>query len=126
MPQAAEPQALVAFGGCSELPWLRLLRPGFRHCFLLRRHAAGWLLYDPRSDRTELTLWPPCGAQPLINALKERGYIVVPAAIPPESRQPAPLGLFTCVEAVKRVLGIRRRWLLTPWQLYRWLTQRPF
>ena len=36
--------------------------------------------------------------------------------------KPAPFMLFTCVEAVKRVLGIHRRGIVTPWQLYRHLT----
>ena len=34
-----------------------------------------------------------------------------------------PLAIFTCVEAVKRILGIRATWVLTPWQLYRRLSQ---
>jgi hypothetical protein len=33
----------------------------------------------------------------------------------------APFMLFTCVEAVKRVLGIHRRGIVTPWQLYQHL-----
>ena len=31
-PPGAEPKAWVAFCGEAELWWLRLLRPGFRHC----------------------------------------------------------------------------------------------
>ena len=29
--------AIVAFTGQATLVWLRLLRPGFRHCFVLLR-----------------------------------------------------------------------------------------
>ena len=36
-------------------------------------------------------------------------------------KRPAPLMVFTCVEAVKRVLGLHRRLVFTPWQLYRHL-----
>jgi hypothetical protein len=43
---------------------------------------------------------------------------VMPAAVP---LRRAPLGLFTCVETAKRLLGVRARWVLTPWQLRRWL-----
>lgn len=120
---AAVPQiALVVFSGACALPWLRLLKPGFRHCFLLRRATAGWLLYDPRSDMTELALWSACRPEDLFSILIEKGYIVALARIPPASRRAAPWAPFTCVEAVKRALRIRRRGILTPWQLYRYLT----
>ncbi|MEX1306346.1 MAG: hypothetical protein WD489_09300 [Rhodovibrionaceae bacterium] len=119
---SALPAALVAFGGHCELAWLRLLKPGYRHCFLLRRVASGWLLYDPRSDMTELALWPACSAEDLSKILRNKGYRVVSGNLPAASRHPAPLAAFTCVEAVKRALGIRKRWILTPWQLYRYLT----
>jgi len=33
----------------------------------------------------------------------------------------APWMPFSCVEAVKRVLGIHKSFILTPWQLYRFL-----
>jgi hypothetical protein len=120
-PAAGAPAALVVFGDTCALPWLRLLRPGFRHCFLLRRFPGGWLLYDPRSDRTELALWPSCEISFLIKSLEDRGYIALAVALPPVARRAAPFAAFTCVEAVKRVLGIRRRRILTPWQLYRYL-----
>lgn len=118
------PLVLVVFGGACALPWLKLLRPGFRHCFLLRRFPEGWLLYDPRSDRTELELWPACDPNLVIKHLKKRGYTALSVTLPTAERRAVPLGPFTCVEAVKRVLGIRRRRVVTPWQLYRHLNGR--
>ena len=115
--------ALVVFGGETALPLLRLLKPGFRHCFLLYRLPPGWLLYDPRSDLTELALWPDCGAAELEKSLVDKGYSVVHLRYRPVLRRAAPLGPFTCVEAVKRALGLRARWILTPWQLYRRLNR---
>lgn len=110
--------ALAVFGGDAALPWLRLLKPGFRHCFLLCRLPGGWLLYDPRSDLTDFALWPACDAEELENYLLCKGYSVVRLHYRPLLRRAAPFGPFTCVEAVKRVLGLRARWILTPWQLY--------
>jgi hypothetical protein len=34
----------------------------------------------------------------------------------------APVRPFTCVEAVKRLIGIHAPWTLTPWQLFGHLT----
>jgi hypothetical protein len=45
-------QAYVAFGGQADLPWLKLLKPGFRHCFIVLEAADCWVLYEPLSHRT--------------------------------------------------------------------------
>jgi len=114
----------VAFTGKTEIGWLRLLRPGFRHCFALLHDGARWLTLDPLAHKTlvqahddlppefDLVLW----------LRREGGCRVVPVSLPEPPPRPAPLGLFTCVEAVKRVLGLHDRWIFTPWQLYRRLT----
>lgn len=35
-----------------------------------------------------------------------------------------PLRLYSCVESVKHILGIRAGFVLTPWQLYRHLNKK--
>lgn len=116
--EAAVPTvAVVAFSGAAPLWWLHLLRPGFRHCFVLVRIDSGWLLLDPLSHRIALALLP-AGADPAAH-YRALGHVTltVPVALPP--RRPAPFAPFTCVEAVKRVLGLHDRFVLTPWQLFR-------
>jgi hypothetical protein len=49
--QAAGQQAFIVFGGQADQPWLRLLRPGFRHCFAALADAAGWTVLDPLTGR---------------------------------------------------------------------------
>jgi len=120
--QAEAPDlALVAFSGRAALPWLRVLRPGFRHCFVLVRAGARWAVVDPMSH---YTLALPLGdypLRPLVRALRAVGLTIllvrprVPAAVPQAWRP------YTCVEAVKRVLGLHAPWVLTPWQLFRFL-----
>ena len=53
--------------------------------------------------------------------LENRGQLVIPAPIDRTQKRPAPWRPFTCVEAIKRVLGIHARFIMTPWQLYRHL-----
>ena len=60
----------------------------------------------------------------LIAWFVERGHAVVPAPVRRDHLRPAPWGPFTCVEVVKRVLGLHDRWVVTPWQLYRRLSGR--
>ena len=51
--------------------------------------------------------------------------LVVLEIAPPEvALRSAPLGVFSCVETVKRLLGLRTRWVFTPWQLHRFLVSR--
>ncbi|HYZ31301.1 MAG TPA: hypothetical protein VE684_03345, partial [Crenalkalicoccus sp.] len=44
-------RAFIVFGGGAGQPWLRLLRPGFRHCFAALEDAAGWTVLDPLTGR---------------------------------------------------------------------------
>lgn len=116
-------RALVVFSGRGGLWWLRFLKPGFRHCFAVLHDGRNWLLYDPMSHVTQLhTL--SCGSPArLCQGLLARGYLVVPVRPRTVALRPAPCAPFTCVEAVKRVLGLHARGVVTPWQLFRHLVK---
>lgn len=116
-----EQQAWVIFSGKADMPWLRCLRPGFKHCFVLLRDGKRWISVDPMLNRMEVLLQHVPSDFDMPDWLKERGNIIVPAAIDRSKTKPAPWRPFTCVEAVKRVLGIHNGWIFTPWQLYRYL-----
>ena len=96
---------------------LRLLcRPGFRHCFAYTQLAdACCLVMDPRSNGLDVTIrdtsaFPGVGHVAPAHQHFQRGW--------------RPRGLFTCVTAVKHLLGIRAWWIITPHQLYRYLQRR--
>jgi hypothetical protein len=113
----------VVFTGQTDLPWLKILKPGFRHCYVLMNDGERWLSIDPLSHYMDVTVHhtlPPSFDLPLW--LEERGHKVVKA---PTARikKEAPWMFFTCVEAVKRVLGLHERFIFTPWQLYKHLTK---
>lgn len=114
-------RALVIFGGDVDLYWLRLLRPGFRHCFVLLECDDKWLLYNPLSSGTELDVWPFQHEQCLRAWFVRHGYEVVDETVRPLGSKAMPWAPFSCVEAVKRALGVRAPWVMSPWQLYRLL-----
>ena len=127
MPEAAAPglRAWVVFTGKTELKRLRWLKRGFRHCYLLFHDGRGWYSFDPLAHCTEFAVHSQLEAGfDLPLWLARRGLTVVPAAIETPPPRPAPLMPFTCVEAVKRLLGIRDRRVFTPWRLYRYLSAR--
>ncbi|MGB4057447.1 MAG: hypothetical protein WBK77_05130 [Alphaproteobacteria bacterium] len=120
----ALPKAWVVFSGHAELPWLKILRPGFRHCFALLNDGERWITVDPLSNYTDINVHDFPSGFDLPSWIGERGLIVIRAHIR-RTADPAPWMPYSCVEAVKRILGLHARLILTPWQLYRHLLKTP-
>jgi len=119
--RAALARALVAFGGNAVLPWLKLLKPGYRHCFVLVEEAGGWILYNPLSHRTELAFHAGLTGEDIAEHYRLAGYEIVETFVLGAPRRQAPVRPYSCVEAVKRALGIHSGRVLTPWQLRQYL-----
>ena len=121
-------RALVVFGGQADLAWLKLLKHGFRHCFVVVEGGQGagapWVICNPLSHCTEITLVAGTSAAAIAGHYRAHGYGVVETRIARPARRPAPWRPYTCVEAVKRVLGLTTRPIFTPWQLHQFLVQR--
>jgi len=124
---AKAPRALVVFSGQTDLSWLRVLRPGYRHCFVLIECAplydenvgGGWVLYNPLSNATQIAVWALRDEQTVRAWLSEQGYTVVETYVRPLTARVLPWRPFTCVEAVKRALGLHEHKVFTPYQLYK-------
>lgn len=108
----------VVFSGHAQIRWLRLLQPGFRHCFAALSNGRAWITFDPLSPATEIAVQPVPGSFDLPAWYRTQGLVTVPARLRRGHEQPAPVAPFTCVEAVKRLLGIHARRIVTPFQLF--------
>ena len=115
----------VAFSDDTDLPWLRVLKKGFRHCSVVFNDGSHWITYDPLSSYTDVVVHHVPADFDLPLWLKGRGYTLVPAFVD-KTPKASPVMPFTCVEAVKLALGLKRRFIFTPWQLYRYLTGAKF
>jgi hypothetical protein len=115
--------ALVVFTGDTALGCLRILRPGFRHCFVAVCRKDHWIICDPLCHRTDLLVISKDTAADLAGWYRHHGLSVVATSVRAAPPRIAPLRPFTCVEAVKRILGIHARSVNTPWQLYRYLAR---
>lgn len=118
-PSEAPPAALVVFEHREARGVLRLLRPGFRHCFCLIARESGWLLCDPLKQSIHLAWLPAIGADRLLQHFSRDGR----TALLGTAAEPTPslrlrLRPLTCVEVVKRVLGLAGVPATTPWQLH--------
>lgn len=116
---------LVVFRGKVNVWWTRFLKPGFHHCFVMLRIDGQWVLFEPLGRQIEI--WVGSSSVRSVEDdpqifYRKLGYHVVCTDILETPKSMAPLGLCTCVEMVKRTLGIRDVFILTPFQLYCRLT----
>jgi hypothetical protein len=117
--EPAARSVLVVFADHAGCPWLRPLRRGFRHCFVVLRAGSVWLACDPLKDRIELDALDLPGQFDLAAFYREQGHrVLVGQRPPPGTRRHFALAPLTCVTVVKRLLGIDAPWVWTPWQLY--------
>src|SRR5665213_2085121 len=120
-------RAWVVFMPDAEMRILRLLRRGFRHCFVIWQAEDGiWHSFDALACGFEFTVHTNLPANFDIPAwLKGRtpGVTIVAVKVSPrpEPATASPLGLLTCVGVTKRLLGIRAFGIYTPYRLYRYL-----
>lgn len=112
--------AVVIFGP-SQLPYLQILKPGYQHCMIVTQDGGQWQLVDPLSNGLAVISLGPAHIEDILYSFRERGF----DAVPVQRRAPIacemPIAPFTCVELVKRALGLHARWVITPWQLRRTL-----
>lgn len=116
-------RAIVVFHGKVDHWWVRFLKQGFKHCFILLEdtHHHRWLLIEPLGSQFEFWTDPHFPTNSMCDPAlfyKNVGYSVIETSIKKSPRKIAPANLCTCVEVIKRILGIHHRWILTPYQLY--------
>jgi hypothetical protein len=118
--QPGSAEAIVVFEDRADRSVLRLLQPGFRHCFCLIGRGQAWTICDPLKTRIEL--------QPLLGLGKAEiarhyaglgrrvllGRVGASAGTTSWSLRPV-----SCVEIVKRLLHLHAPAVFTPAQLHR-------
>ncbi|WP_137125561.1 hypothetical protein [Roseomonas sp. HF4] len=118
-------EAWIAFGGEADQPWLRLLRPGFRHCFAALRDEAGWTVVEPLSGRLFVGRLAVPAEFDLPGFYRRAGLVVlgpfVPGAV--RARRLPPLLPLTCVALCRAVLGAGAPVALTPRGLFKRLSR---
>lgn len=116
-------QAWVVFTNHTCLPWLKIFKRDFRHCFVIINDGTHWISIDPMAHYMDVVVHEVSASFDLPSWLVGRGHHVARAHVNADLKTPAPWMVFTCVEACKRVLGIHNRFIVTPWQLFKFLRQ---
>lgn len=115
-------QAYVVFEDNTSLWWLRFLRRGFRHCYLILAcdDCQKLLWLNPLSNQLAVQLLDYDDPQEIIRQMtNDTSITICRVHIVAAPLRCAPLMAFTCVEFVKRVLGIHSIKTITPYQLYK-------
>ncbi|MGN1063139.1 MAG: hypothetical protein ACI4QM_02315 [Alphaproteobacteria bacterium] len=115
------PYALVGFGGTPRYWWMRFLKKGFYHCFVVLGNGYEWLLIDPLAHFTDAIILKNIDIK---RALISKGYHVIRTTPRIPTCTNTQLMPSTCVETVKRFLGIKNRYILTPYQLFCFLSHK--
>lgn len=127
--RAAElrPQELwLAFGGGADQGWMRLLRPGFRHCFAALRDDAGWTVLDPLSGRLLVTRLAVEPEFDLPRFWLRAGCRVLGPFVPgPPARAWPGVVPFSCVSLCRALLGPAAPFSVTPYGLF-WRLEKKF
>jgi hypothetical protein len=114
-----EQELWLGFGGRADQAWLRLLRPGFRHCFAALRDGAGWTVLDPLSGRLLVTRLEVGGDFDLPGFWRRAGCHVLGPFAPADPAPGLPwLSPLSCVSLCRALLGPRAPFALTPYRLY--------
>ncbi|MBC8158537.1 MAG: hypothetical protein H8E94_04310, partial [Alphaproteobacteria bacterium] len=82
-------EALVAFSGRADLPWLRLLKAGFRHCFVAVDFDGHWVVMNPLSHRMVMAVCDYMTGEQLANYYRSQGLRVVRTQTVDPGRKPA-------------------------------------
>lgn len=117
-------QIWVVFSNDTDIGVLKLLRHGFRHCFALMQQDGRWIIVDPRSNQTDVQLLSHPRDFNFPRYFMEQGKTVLKI-----DRMDAPASILSpfpvsCVDTIKRIIGLHAWWVITPHQLYRTLLKR--
>lgn len=119
-------QILICFSDQTNLFWLKALKRGFRHCEIYLKSAEETYIHlNSLSNIMTIQTNTNTSMARLFRDLSSKGHTCLwtslPTSIPQEV---APLLPLTCVEVAKRLLGIHKYSILTPWQLYQYVKEQ--
>ncbi len=116
----------IGFGGRADRAWLRLLRPGFRHCFAAVEDAQGWTVVEPLSGRLLVARPGLVPGFDLPGFYRRAGLTVLGPFEPgaPHCGVLPQLSPYSCVAVCRALLGQGAPFAVTPRGLFRALEKK--
>ena len=129
MQNLAEVEVFIVYTK-TKTRWQKILKDNFGHCFIIARDEYNWLKLDARKPLLISQILPFLAEEEdqLMTFLKnsyesctiQKKRIKIDLD---KSNHIPSLRFWTCVSFIKYALGIKRRFVLTPWQLYKYLNK---
>jgi len=115
----------IVFTGKTDLKILRFFKKGFKHCFIILRTPFGWATIDPLYLNTDINFYDDEDHKTsLPEWFSGQGCVVVHTqTMQPQYKIQMP-GIYSCVESAKKIIGLNKFFILTPWQLYKYLNKK--
>lgn len=105
----------------SQAPELRLLKKGWRHCYIIRDDGLVWSVIQGGRSNLDVSYWLKT-ERPTVADMAGDCTAILPAPInTDQSRIMHGFNLISCVGIVKYIIGLRKGNIITPYQLYRYL-----
>jgi len=118
-------KAWVVFTAKNDIWFLRFLKTGYKHCFILLQDGEHLISFDPLATHAEISIISNFSNEDaLMSWLINQGHMVVSAKFFDATNKISPIAILNCVESIKRVLGIQKRFISTPYQLYKFLKKQ--
>ena len=114
-------QAIVAFGGRPTLWWMHFLKKGFYHCIIAMGNGKEWVIIDPLLHFTDLIIIKDGSVD---SFFKSRGYRILNMTVSEPKKIRLRVMPYTCVETVKRFLGVENTFIFTPYSLFCYLNKK--
>ncbi len=112
-------QYYVVFGESKLSHWfIRMLPYPFQHCLVVRDDGAYWTVIEPLCSHIDTRIELKTD-YPDISQLFPDSVILSHRAVLEAEAMTWSLGIGSCVDIVKRTIGIRDFWIWTPHQLYK-------
>lgn len=121
IPAVRYDKAIVGFGGEPTFWWMRFLKKGFYHCLVALGDGQSWILIDPLVAQIDMIV---VGHADMDIFLTKNGYRTLHVCVESPKSRRLYLRPYSCVETVKRFLGIQNPFLWTPYQLYLFLKNK--
>lgn len=117
-------RALVVFTPGPRPWWLAWLDAEIGHCFVLAESRDCWILLDPLAQSLEVSAFFRVSEEALAAHYRACGFRVIAVVLADPAKRLAPPLPYTCVEVVKRLIGLHSWRILTPYQLLRHLEKK--
>lgn len=111
-------KAIVGFGGEPTFWWMRFLKKGFYHCLIALGDNQFWILIDPLTAQIDMIVLDQVDIERFLN---RNGYKTLHVSVGNPVGHRLHIRPYSCVETVKKFLGIQDNSLWTPYQLYLFL-----